>query len=75
MAEQVKIISATEITTYPTPGQPRVMVAITYTTLDLPPRTVYIDKAQDSEQERIRVIQADLREARARGGPTVLEIP
>ena len=50
------------------------MVAITYSTPDVPPRTVFVDKAKDTPQERQRVIKEDLEAARA-ARPTFLELP
>jgi len=39
--------------------------AIRYSTADVPPRTVFVDKAKDTPQERQRVISEDLEAARA----------
>lgn len=50
-------------------GEPGVtgpeQVAITYSTEDVPPRTVFVDKKKDTVQERQRVIKEDLEAARA----------
>jgi len=47
------------------------MVAITYSTADVPPRTVFVAKEKDTPQERQRVIKADLEAARAARGETL----
>lgn len=49
-------------------------VAITYSTPDVPPRTVFVDKDKDTTQERQRVIKEDLEAARA-PGKEFLELP
>lgn len=49
-------------------------VAITYSTADVPPRTVFVDKGKDTPEERSRVIKEDLEAARAAGRET-LELP
>lgn len=74
MPEVVRIHSVTDAKV----GQPGVtgpdQVAITYSTGDVPPRTVFIDKAKDTPQERQRVIKEDLEAARV-ARPTFLELP
>jgi len=50
------------------------MIAITYSTPDVPPRTVFVDKAKDTPEERQRVIGEDLEAARA-ARPTFLDLP
>ena len=65
MPEAVRIHRVTEVA----PGQfeagEKEQVAITYSTPDVPPRTVFVDKAKDTPQERQRVIKEDLEAARA----------
>ncbi len=71
MPELVKVLRVTDVEA----GQPGVpgpnMIAITYSTSDVPPRTVFIDKAKDTPQERQRVIKEDLEAARANRGTTL----
>jgi hypothetical protein len=49
-------------------------VAITYSTPQVPPRTIYVDKDRDSQEERQRVIKEDLEGFRAQR-VELLEIP
>jgi len=67
----VRIVRAVDVEA----GQPGVpgpnMVAITYSTADVPPRTVFVAKEKDTPQERQRVIKADLEAARAARGETL----
>lgn len=74
MSEWVDVLRVTEVV----PGEPgggeAGQVAITYSTGDIPPRTVFVDKAKDTPQERQRVIKEDLEAARA-AKPTSFELP
>ena len=74
MPETVKILEVTEAKV----GQPGVtgpgQVAITYSTGDVPPRTVYVEKEKDTPAERQRVIKEDLEAIRA-ARPTFLDLP
>ena len=67
MSEAVRIVRVAEVA----PGEPGGgeigQVAITYSTADVPPRTVFVDQAKDTPQERGRVIKEDLEAARATG--------
>lgn len=65
MPEQVLIRSVEELVDVDEAGDPRDVVAITYATAAVPPRTVFIDKEKDTPQERQRVIKEDLEAARA----------
>lgn len=56
MAE-VKILSRTELMTYPTPDRPVTVKAVTYQTGFMPPRTIYIPKdvyTPEKEKEEIK---------------------
>lgn len=74
MPEWVDILKVTEVV----PGEPgggvAGQVAITYSTDDIPPRTVFVDKDKDTPEERQRVIKEDLEAARATK-PTSFELP
>ena len=65
MPEQVLIRSVEELVDVDEAGDPRDVVAITYATAAVPPRTVFIDKGKDTPEERRRVIKEDLEAARA----------
>ena len=74
MPDLAKILRVTDVA----PGQPGGgeigQVAITYSTADVPPRTVFVDKEKDTPAERRRVIQEDLETVR--GAPKqFLDIP
>ncbi len=74
MSEAVRIHRVTDAEVGQ-PGAPEPnMVAITYSAPDVPPRTVFVDKAKDTPQERQRVIKEDLEAARA-ARPTLFELP
>jgi len=74
MPEAVRILRVTEVSPgEPGGGEPG-QVAITYSTPDVPPRTVFVDKEKDTPQERQRVIKEDLEAARATG-KEFLDIP
>ena len=54
---KVSILRRTDLPTYPTPGEVVIIRAITYQADMMPPRTIYIDKeewTEDVEKERIR---------------------
>ncbi len=74
MAEDVQIVNE-RLARQPLPnGDILEMVELTYQAVGLPPRRVFIIKAQDSAAERQRVIRADLdlvKDTR----PTRLSIP
>lgn len=74
MPEAVRLLSVTDAEV----GQPGVpgpgWVAITYSTGDVPPRTVFVDKEKDTPTERQRVIKEDLEAVRA-DRPTYLDLP
>ena len=74
MPEAVRVLRVTEISAAETEGDVADQVAITYSTPDVPPRTVIIDKDKDTVQERQRVIKEDLEAARATPSET-LELP
>ena len=65
MPEAVRIYSVAEIPAEETEGGVAAQVAIIYSTPDVLPRTVFVDKAKDTPQERQRVIKEDLEAARA----------
>ncbi len=73
MPEQVTIVSVTEIPTSPRPGVFEILRAITYQPLNGPPRTVFVPRDQDTQEERVRLIKADLEAHRA--APQVLDLP
>ncbi|KKM24965.1 hypothetical protein LCGC14_1599750 [marine sediment metagenome] len=65
MPEQVLIRNVQEIPVFDGAGVGREVVAITYSSRTVAPRTVFIDKEKDTPQERQRVIKGDLETVRA----------
>ena len=65
MPEAVRIIKVTDAVPGDPGGGEAGQVAITYSTGDVPPRTVFVDQAKDTTEERGRVIKEDLEAARA----------
>ena len=74
MPEQVLVRSVEELVHADAAGDLRDVVAITYATAAVAPRTVFIDKEKDTPQERQRVIKEDLEAARA-ARSTPFELP
>ena len=74
MSEVVRLVSVDDAGAGD-PGAPGPnMVAITYSTPDVPPRTVFVNKSKDTPEERQRVIGEDLEAVRA-ARPTFLDLP
>jgi len=67
----VNIMAEREITTYPKLGQAAQTVAVTYSTLDLAPRTLWIPKDEYTEEERDRRIKQDIERRRTRIPKTI----
>jgi len=67
------ILSRTEMTTYPLPGKPVIVVAITFRYSDLPPLTVYIDKLKLTPEVERQAIR-DAIKARQAQGPTEITL-
>ena len=67
MPEAVRIIRVAEVAPGAPGGGEIGQVAITYSTEDVPPRTVFVEQAKDTPEERGRVIREDLEAARATG--------
>ena len=71
MPQRVRVHNVREVT----PGEPGGggpgQIAITYSTGDVPPRTVFLDAGKDTPAERSRVIREDLEAARAAGAETL----
>lgn len=65
MPEQVRIHEEVDVGKGELGAPEPDMVAITYSTSDLPPRTVFVEKEKDTVEERRRVIKGDLEAARA----------
>lgn len=74
MPKEVLIRSVEEMALFDEAGVGREVVAITYATAAVAPRTVFIDKDKDTPEERQRVIKEDLEAARA-AKSTTLELP
>jgi len=74
MPEQVRVHRVTEVPAAEALTGEVDQVSITYSTSDVPPRTVFIDKEKDTPAERQRVIKEDLEAARANRGES-LELP
>lgn len=64
MPERVRIHRVTDAPTGDPPGTTGPGVAITYSTPDVGPRTVFIEADKDSPEERQRVIKEDLEAVR-----------
>jgi hypothetical protein len=60
---EVKILSRTELMTYPTPDKPVTVKAVTYQTGFMPPRTVYIPKDEYTPDKEKEVIKTDIEKA------------
>jgi len=58
-------------TSWPKIGQPVRVVAVTYSTPDLPPRTIWIPEAEYSEEHRDALIKRDMQERRATPGKEI----
>ena len=71
MPERVRVHRVTEIPAEESLEGDVDQVAITYSTSDVPPRTVFVDKEKDTPEERQRVIKEDLEAARAARGETL----
>lgn len=74
MPETVHIYSESRVPLLVAPGVLQEMIALTYGTAVIPPRTVYIDPDHDSEAERKAKIAADLKLYRETPRPT-LDLP
>ncbi len=74
MPQLVAVHRVTEVVGSPQGEGEIGQIAITYSTPDVPPRTVFVDKEKDTPQERQRVIKEDLEAARA-ARPTPFELP
>jgi len=70
---QVTILQRVKLTSYPTPDQPRIVIAVTYQSGLLPPRTVYIPEAEDTPDKEKEVIAADVKKALA-AKPEIISI-
>lgn len=71
MPERVRIHSVRELSPGELGAGDVEQVGITYSTANIPPRTVFVDREKDTPQERIRVIKQDLEAARAAGRDTL----
>ena len=70
MAEEPKKLEVTitderTITTYPKLGEAAETVVLTYRHGDLPPRTVFIPKKEDTPENRAKIIREDIEKALA----------
>ena len=70
---EVKIVSEIPSVSYPHPGEPKLVVAVTYQMGDRPPRTIWVDKATYSDKTVAEAIRKDL-EAAKLAGPRTLTI-
>ena len=70
---EVTIISEEEIPHYQPDGGVTVMIAVTYTANDRPPRTVWIDKPKYSDAVLRQAIRSDMEKAAAEA-PRKLEL-
>jgi hypothetical protein len=62
---EVVILDVREVTTYPQPNKPFVTHIVTYRSGDMAPRTVFIPAAEDTPENRAKIIREDLEKARA----------
>lgn len=67
MPDPVRIVGVADAVAGEPGGGELGQVAITYSTPDVPPRTVFVDKEKDTPEERRRVIKEDLEAVRAAG--------
>lgn len=74
MPETVSILSVRRIPRPVAPGVVKDQVAVTYAAAGLTPRIVYLEPENDTDEERKRLIAADIREARGQTTST-LDLP
>lgn len=74
MPETVLIRSVEELVHFDDAGVGRDVVAVTYASAAVAPRTVFIDKDKDTLDERQRVIKEDLEAVRA-AKSTPIDLP
>ena len=67
MPDAVRIVGVADAVAGEPGGGELGQVAITYSTDDVSPRTVFLDKDKDTPEERVRAIKEDLEAARATG--------
>lgn len=74
MAEEVRIISEVEITTYPVPGVPKRVKVITFVYKDLPPLDIIIPVEEYSEEKLKEAIKKRIQEYMKRPAPRVIKL-
>lgn len=62
---EVTILDEREITTHPKLGEVAVTTVLTYSYADLAPRALFIPKADDTPENRVKLIRADIEKAKA----------
>jgi hypothetical protein len=62
---EVEILDVREVVTYPAPGKTAVTRIVTYRYGDMPPRSVFIPAAEDTPENRARIIREDIERAKA----------
>lgn len=70
---QVTIHRREATTVFTTEGEPREMVAVTYSTSEVPPRTILVPKAEATDQRIAQAIRQDLDE-QLKQRPTTMEV-
>ena len=67
---RITILRRTDLPTYPTPTEVVIIRAITYQADMMPPRTIYIDKDEWTEDKEKEEISADIEKAKAEAPET-----
>jgi len=62
---EVTIIDRSEITTYPRLREPVQTIAVTYLAPDMPPRTIFIPKAEWTKEKELELIREDIKKYKA----------
>jgi len=60
MTEEVTIIGRKDITTFPKLGKAKIQVVVTYSTADIPPTAIFIDKEEYTKEKEAQLIKQDI---------------
>lgn len=71
MPEEVNIISRASIVTYPKLGVAKKQMRVTYSTPDIPPRTIFIDEEKYNKETEAKLIKEDIARQRAKKVETI----
>ncbi len=70
---EVKILSEIPLMIYPTPDRAEQVIAVTYQTGFMPPRTIYVKQEDHTEDNVRKAIKADIDKA-ATAKPKTMEV-